>query len=101
MALLAFAFAGGWTISTAMAAHLPHLLQLLGSTKSEAIAAGMLVGPAQVAARFVEAGLLRRAHPLLWAERPRFCIQPARHSCWRRRLFSRFLQCFTAQATAS
>jgi hypothetical protein len=67
MALLALAFAAGWTISTAMAAHLPRLLELLGSTKTEAIAAGMLIGPAQVAARLVEAGLLRRAHPLLSA----------------------------------
>jgi hypothetical protein len=64
MALLAFAFAGGWTISTAMAAHLPRLLQLLGSTEKEAIAAGMLIGPAQVGARLIEASLLRRAHPL-------------------------------------
>jgi hypothetical protein len=67
MALLAFAFAAGWTISTAMAAHLPRLLQLLGSTETQAIVAGMLIGPAQVAARIVEASLLHHAHPLLSA----------------------------------
>jgi predicted MFS family arabinose efflux permease len=67
MWLLAFAFAAGWTISTAMAAHLPRLLQACGSTEGQAIAAGMLIGPAQVAARAIEAGLLRRVHPLLSA----------------------------------
>jgi predicted MFS family arabinose efflux permease len=67
MWLLAFAFAAGWTISTAMAAHLPRLLQALGATEAQAIAAGMLIGPAQVAARLIEANLLNRSHPLLSA----------------------------------
>jgi hypothetical protein len=67
MWLLAFAFAAGWTISTAMAAHLPHLLQADGATEAEAIAAGMLIGPAQVAARIIEASFLKRFHPLLSA----------------------------------
>ncbi|ADP69566.1 major facilitator superfamily MFS_1 [Rhodomicrobium vannielii ATCC 17100] len=64
MILLGFAFAAGWTISTGMAAHLPHLLQDLGATGTQAIAAGMLIGPAQVAARIAEATLFKRAHPL-------------------------------------
>nr|WP_246742797.1 MFS transporter [Rhodomicrobium vannielii] len=64
MILLGFAFAAGWTISTGMAAHLPRLLQDLGATGTQAIAAGMLIGPAQVAARIAEATLFKRAHPL-------------------------------------
>jgi predicted MFS family arabinose efflux permease len=67
MWLLAFAFAAGWTISTAMAAHLPRLLQAAGATETQAILAGMLIGPAQVAARAVEANFRGRSRPLLAA----------------------------------
>lgn len=67
MWLLGFAFAAGWTVSTAMAAHLPRVLEATGSTTAEAIAAAALVGPGQVAARIVEAGFLSRYHPLLSA----------------------------------
>lgn len=66
-ALLGFVFAATWFISTAMAAHLPRLLQAVGVTLAAAVAVGMLVGPAQVAARIAEYGLLRRVHPLLSA----------------------------------
>ena len=44
-----------------MAAHLPRLLEALGSTPAAAVLAASLVGPAQVAARLVEFSLLRRA----------------------------------------
>ncbi|MFO1198629.1 MAG: MFS transporter [Burkholderiaceae bacterium] len=64
LALIAFAFATTWFISTAMAAHLPRLLQLGGASLASAVAVGALVGPAQVAARIAEYGLLRRFHPL-------------------------------------
>ncbi len=64
MWLLAFAFAAGWMISTAMAAHLPRLMQLEGASKSQALLAGILIGPAQVAARIFEAAFLKRSHPL-------------------------------------
>jgi hypothetical protein len=67
MWLLAFAFAAGWTISTAMAAHLPRLLQAMGASERQALMAGMLIGPAQVAARIVEASVLKGFHPLLSA----------------------------------
>jgi hypothetical protein len=67
MWLLAFAFAAGWTISTAMAAHLPRLLEATGASETQALLAGMLIGPAQVAARLVEAAALTRYHPLLSA----------------------------------
>jgi len=62
--LLAFVFAATWFNSTAMAAHLPGLLQAAGASTATAIAAGALIGPAQVAARLLEFGLLRRFHPL-------------------------------------
>ena len=64
LALLAFVFAATWFNATAMAAHLPALLQAAGASTTMAIAAGALIGPAQVAARVLEFGLLRRFHPL-------------------------------------
>ena len=67
MVLLAFAFAVTWITSTAMAAHLPRILEAAGTTKAVAIAAAALVGPAQVAARILEHTLLQRFHPLLSA----------------------------------
>jgi len=65
--LLALVFAATWFISTAMAAHLPRLLQAGGASMATAVAVGALVGPAQVAGRLLEFGLLRRVHPLLSA----------------------------------
>lgn len=65
--LLALVFAATWFVSTAMAAHLPALLQAGGATLTAAVAVGVLVGPAQVAGRLLEFGFLRRVHPLLSA----------------------------------
>lgn len=67
LGLLAFVFAATWFNSTAMAAHLPGLLQESGASLAVAIAAGALIGPAQVAARVLEFGLVRRFHPLATA----------------------------------
>ncbi|MBR2514352.1 MAG: MFS transporter [Halomonas sp.] len=67
MVLLAYVFAAGWFVSTAMAAHLPRLLQESGVSLSAAVAAAALVGPAQVAARLGEFALLRHLHPLVAA----------------------------------
>jgi predicted MFS family arabinose efflux permease len=67
MALLAFAFAATWVVSTAMAAHLPALLRAAGASATAAVAAASLVGPAQVAARVAEFALLRRTHPMVSA----------------------------------
>jgi hypothetical protein len=67
MIVLAFVFAGGWFVATALAAHLPRLLQALGSTPAAAVAAGALVGPAQVGARLIEFSILRRASPMISA----------------------------------
>ncbi|RTL42098.1 MAG: MFS transporter [Burkholderiales bacterium] len=63
-ALLAWVFAVTWFISTAMAAHLPHLLVAVGTAPAAVVAIGALVGPAQVAGRLLEFGVLRRVHPL-------------------------------------
>jgi predicted MFS family arabinose efflux permease len=67
MALLALVFAATWFTSTAMAAHLPRVLQEAAASPAAAVAAAALVGPAQVAGRLLEFGVLRRFHPLLSA----------------------------------
>jgi predicted MFS family arabinose efflux permease len=65
--LLALVFAVTWFISTAMASHLPRLLQAHGVPLATALVFAGLVGPAQVAGRLLEYGLLRNIHPLLSA----------------------------------
>ncbi|APW42921.1 MFS transporter [Rhodoferax saidenbachensis] len=65
--LLALVFAITWFISTAMAAHLPMLLTTSGVSLGMAVTAGALIGPAQVAGRLLEFGVLRHMHPLLSA----------------------------------
>jgi predicted MFS family arabinose efflux permease len=67
MPLLAFVFAATWFVTGAMASHLPHLLEIAGASATAAIAAAALVGPAQVGARLIEFGIMRRAHPLISA----------------------------------
>jgi MFS family permease len=64
MLTLAFVFAATWFVSTALAAHLPRLLSETGVSPTTALAAAMLVGPAQVGARMVEFAFLQRFHPL-------------------------------------
>jgi len=66
-AILALVFAITWFTSTAMAAHLPRILQEAGTSPAAAIAAAALVGPAQVAGRLLEFGFLKNFHPLLSA----------------------------------
>jgi len=65
MILLAFTFAAGWTVTGAMAAHMPRILETGGATAMQAIAAGALFGPAQVFARILEASFFARYHPLV------------------------------------
>ncbi|MEO6783169.1 MAG: MFS transporter [Bradyrhizobium sp.] len=65
MVLLAFAFAAAWSVTGAMAAHLPRILEAAGATSVQAVAAGALIGPAQVLARIVEASFFSRYHPLV------------------------------------
>ena len=65
MVLLSFAFAAAWTVTSAMAAHLPRIVEVFGATPAQAIFAGMMIGPAQVGARLLEASLLKRVHPIV------------------------------------
>jgi MFS family permease len=67
MVLLALAFALAWIVTSAMAAHFPRILEAAGATPLEAIAAGALIGPAQVFARMMEASFLKRYHPIVTA----------------------------------
>jgi MFS family permease len=64
---LAFVFAAAWFCSTAMAAHLPRVLQESGASLAAAVAAAALVGPAQVGARVLEFWLMRHVHPIVSA----------------------------------
>jgi len=57
-------FAASWFVATAMASHLPRVVQAAGASLAVAVAVGALVGPAQVAGRLLEFGFLRRVHPL-------------------------------------
>jgi predicted MFS family arabinose efflux permease len=65
MVLLAFVFAAAWTVTGAMAAHLPRIMEAAGASSAQAVFAGALIGPAQVAARIFEASFLSRFHPLV------------------------------------
>lgn len=65
--VLSLVFAATWFISTAMAAHLPRLFQAAGVSLAGAVLVGALIGPAQVGARLLGFGYLRKVHPLLSA----------------------------------
>lgn len=67
LVLIAFVLAVSWFIGTAMAAHLPRLLQDTGVSPATAVAIAALIGPAQVAARLADYLLLRYFHPLVSA----------------------------------
>lgn len=65
--LLAYVFAATQFVATAMAAHLPGMLQGMGASVATAVAIGALVGPAQVGARLLEFGFMRTVSPVLSA----------------------------------
>jgi len=65
MLVLAFTFAAAWSVTGAMAAHLPRILEAAGASSTQAVSAGALIGPAQVGARIFEASFLSRYHPLV------------------------------------
>jgi MFS family permease len=75
MVLLALAFALVWIVTGAMAAQFPRILEAAGASPIEAIAAGALIGPAQVLARVFEVGFLSRYHPIVSA-RLAFAMHP-------------------------
>ena len=63
-ALLVLSFAATGFVGTAMAAHLPQVLQVAGASLTLAVASGALIGPAQVGARLLQFGPLKHLHPL-------------------------------------
>jgi MFS family permease len=65
--LLSFVFAATSFISTAMAAHLPGLMTASGVSTATAVLVASLIGPAQVGARLLEFGLMRKVSPMLSA----------------------------------
>lgn len=67
LALLAYVFAVAGFTSAAMAAHLPGMLTLAGASAATVVLAGALLGPAQVGARLLEIGVLRRWSPMVSA----------------------------------
>jgi predicted MFS family arabinose efflux permease len=67
MIVLGLAFAASWAVVTAMAVHLPRLLEAAGASTVQAVAAGALIGPSQVGARIMEASLMKRFHPMVSA----------------------------------
>jgi MFS family permease len=67
MIVLAAVFGATWCVATALAAHLPRLLQAMGVATTTAIFAASLVGPAQVAARLVEFTFLQNLSPMISA----------------------------------
>ncbi len=65
MALLVFVFAVSGFGASAMAAHMPAMLTAMGAGTAAVLAAGALLGPAQVAARVLDFAFLRKLHPLV------------------------------------
>lgn len=65
--LMAFVFSVILFVGTAMGSHLPGLLRASGASGTVAVLAATLMGPAQVAGRLLEFGVLQRAHPLVSA----------------------------------
>jgi predicted MFS family arabinose efflux permease len=64
---LAYVFAATAFVSSGISALLPTMLTQFGATPATALLAGALIGPAQVAARLLEAGWLSQYHPLISA----------------------------------
>jgi MFS family permease len=75
MPILAFYFCATAFVTGALQAHLLRFLEMAGATEAVAIIAGTLVGPAQVAARLFEFGLMRALHPV-WSARIAALLHP-------------------------
>lgn len=64
MVQIAAVFAGGWTVATAMGAHLPRLLGQLGLGAEHAAWAAGLMAASAIAARLFDLVVLHRSHPV-------------------------------------
>ena len=60
-------------LATVLLIHLVTLVQANGVAAADAVALGMLIGPAQVGARILEFSFLRRFHPLVSARIATLC----------------------------
>lgn len=65
MLMMSLAFCSGALVIAGLAAHLPHILELAGADRRQALVAAALAGPAQIVMRGVEAVFLTRSSPLL------------------------------------
>ncbi|MBU2167042.1 MAG: MFS transporter [Alphaproteobacteria bacterium] len=70
---LAVLFCGAWFIATALAAHLPRLLERLGFEATTAAAVAGLMGTAAIVVRAVDLFVFHRAHPVLTARLATLC----------------------------
>jgi len=70
---LAVLFCGAWFIATALAAHLPRLLERLGLEATTAAAVAGLMGTAAIVVRAVDLFVFHRAHPVLTARLATLC----------------------------
>jgi len=80
MPILAFYFCTTAFVTGALQAHLLRFLETAGASEAAAIIAGTLVGPAQVAARLFEFGLMRALHPV-WSARIAALLHPLGAGC--------------------
>ena len=67
MVLVAIAFAVSWTVMSAFSAQWVPALGAMGLTEAAAVAAGALMGPAQVGARVIEMLFAHNRHPMVTA----------------------------------
>ena len=67
MALLAVGLSVGWVVFSAFSAQWVPALTALGLTEGAAVAAGALMGPAQVGARVIEMVVAAHRHPIFTA----------------------------------
>jgi hypothetical protein len=67
MILIAIGFAVGWAVMSAFSAQWVPVLGSLGLSEGAAVAAGALMGPAQVGARVLEMLFMHRRHPMITA----------------------------------
>jgi MFS family permease len=75
VAMLALAFTCTGFLGSALATLLPQLLQSMGLAAAQAVAFAALMGPAQVAGRLLEFGVMRKVHPL-WSARVAAAAHP-------------------------
>lgn len=77
MILLAFGFSLSWAVMAAFSAQWVPVMAAVGLDQTIAVAAGALMGPAQVAARVLEMAFAARRHPMETALVAMLCLAVA------------------------